>query len=261
MRLRKILISLSLAAGAVSTAYAAPISSKDWAFSAGVVQADAEWLRLTKAEESVSTANIQSIRSYGPSETIRIEFDYISWGGIRAGADGLAIYLFDADVPDAGTGGYTSSALGYCRIAGGYIGIGLDEYGNFYQSCEGPVDGGRSPNSVTIRGPQAAKYGIVKNYPIADPLDCEGEKCKTREEAIAAIGVKHVLAYLVPKAGAGYSVSLAINGKMIISGADYAYPAPARMRIGVSAANGSYTNNHEIRSLKAGGAAQCAKKI
>lgn len=261
MRLRKILYALSLSLGATSTAFAAPISSEDWTFSPGAVQAGAEWLSLTRAEQSTSTGNVQSTKSYSPSETIKIEFDYVSWGGIGSGADGLAIYLFDADVPGAGTGGYWYSALGYCRIAGGYIGIGLDEYGNFSQSCEGPADGGQLENSATIRGSQAAKYGIFKNFPIGDPLDCAGEKCKTRDEAITAIGFKHVLAYLIPKEdGGGYSVSLAINGKMIISGVDYPYAAPARVKIGVSASNGTYTNNHEIRNLQGGGTSQCGKR-
>jgi hypothetical protein len=260
MRLRDISFALWLSLGATVAAFAVPISSKDWTFSPGAVQVDAEWLSLTRAEQGTSTGNVQSTKSYSPSEIIKIEFDYVSWGGVGNGADGLAIYLFDAVVPDAGTGGYWYSALGYCRIAGGYIGIGLDEYGNFSQSCEGPADGGQLANSATIRGSQAAKYGIVKNFPIADPLDCEGEKCKTRDEAIVATGIKHVLAYLVPKGnGIGYSVNLAINGKMIISGADYPYAAPAHVKIGVSASNGTYANNHEIRNLQGGGASQCGK--
>lgn len=226
------------------------------------MQTGSEWLSLTRAGESASTANVQSKKTFSPTDPIKIEFDYISWGGREVGADGLAIYLFDASAPYAGTGGYYFSALGYCRIAGGYIGIGLDEYGNFSSSCEGAVHEGPSvPNSATIRGPQNTGYKFVKNFPIEASLDCDASNCQTRAQAVASVdGVKHVLAYLIPKkSGPGYSVNLSINGRTIISGADYPYAAPSLMKVGISASTGTYTNHHEIRNLQINGGRQCAR--
>lgn len=255
MTIGKSAAALALCLGLASAASATTISLPDWTLSSGVTLDFSGWLGLTRAEEFTSTANIQSKRTFSPTDTVKVEFDYISWGGSNVGADGLAIYLFDAGVPNAGTGGHHYSALGYCRIAGGYIGIGLDEYGNFSQSCEGVPDGVMTPNSATLRGPQTANYRALQNFPIAEALDCEGAKCQTRQQAIdpANGGVKRVAATLTPKkSGSGYTVDLSINGKTIIASADYPYAAPASMKLGISASNGSYSNNHEIRNLTIG---------
>lgn len=262
MLVKKIVLALSMCAGLglTSIASSTTISQDEWTFSSGAMQTDSEWLSLTRADQYTSTASVQSKKNFGPGEIIRVEFDYISWGGVNVGADGLAVYLFDASLPGAGGNGHHYSALGYCRVTGGYIGIGLDEYGNFSSSCEGRHDGGASiPNSATIRGSQAANYGFVKNFPIVDRLDCEGAQCKTREQAINA-GVKKVTAYFVPKKdGIGYGVNLSINDRMVINGVDYPHAAPSLVKVGISASNGSYTNNHEIRNLKISGTRQCKR--
>jgi hypothetical protein len=97
-----------------------------------------------------------------------IEFEenaYDDQGG--EGADGVAVVFSDASVePKAGAFG---GSLGYAQktygnsdctdssgcpgFAGGWLGIGLDEYGNFSNPTEGRVGGpGRTPDSVAIRG-------------------------------------------------------------------------------------------------------------
>jgi hypothetical protein len=262
MVLKKKAIAVSMCFGLMASAFATD-SLPDWTPSSGVRFDTSGWVSLTRSDELRSTANVQSNRTFSAADTIKVEFDYISWGGVDVGADGLAIYLFDAGVPSAGTGGYYYSALGYCRMAGAYMGIGLDEYGNFSHSCEGPVDGAMVRNSATIRGPQASNYPFVKNFPIGESLDCEGARCKTREEAMAPAGggVKRVVATLTPKKSSpGYSIKLTINGQSIIDGADYPYVAPGTMKLGISASNGSYSNNHEIRNVKIStGVRQCKR--
>ena len=264
MIFRKSAIALSLCLGLVAAASATD-NLPDWTPSSGVRFDPSGWVSLTRSTELASTANIQTTRTFSPADTIKVEFDYISWGGINVGADGLAIYLFDADEPNAGTGGYHFSALGYCRMTGAYLGIGLDEYGNFSHSCEGAVDGTMVRNSATIRGPQSAHYTFMKNFPVGESLDCEGARCRTREEAIAPAGggVKRVVATLTPRRGTpGYSIKLSINGRSVIDGEDYYYPAPAAMRLGISASNGAYSNHHEIRNVKIGtstGVRMCKK--
>lgn len=224
------------------------VSPDEWDLSSGARQTDSEWLSLTRANETTSTASVQSKKGFGPADVIKVDFEYVSWGGAEPGADGLAIYLFDANATAAGAGGGYYSALGYCGVAGAYIGIGLDEFGNFSFSCEGKQDGTKVPNSATIRGPQTADYGVVKNVPLAEPLACS--ECTTRDQAIAR-RLNKVSAYLLPRTDApGYSVNLSINGKLVIHGADYPHAAPAVLNVGISASNGSLTNHHEIRNLK-----------
>lgn len=250
--IKKIAQTLSLCLGIASIASARTISQQEWAFSQGTVQADSGWLSLTRAHESYRTANIQSKKTFTPSEAIQIEFDYISWGGHHAageGGDGLALYLFDTSHGGAGLGGHHAGALGYCGLNGGYIGIGLDEYGTFSGSCEKPARDGFSVRGASIRGSQGSDFAFNGSFAIKTPLDCA--KCQTRQQAIDAGGVKHVVAQLTPKSfGPGYTVDLSINGEAIIKGVDYPYAAPVSMKVGLSASNGGDTNHHEIRNLR-----------
>lgn len=112
---------------------------------------------------------------------IKIEFEYMIYGGDGGnkadGADGIAIFLFDASVSNP-TVGDKGSSLGYTYnralgrnnknkcdgLSGAYLGIGLDVYGNFkftrWENDERKGGGELSPNSysgeygshVTIRG-------------------------------------------------------------------------------------------------------------
>ncbi|MBF4386279.1 hypothetical protein, partial [Vibrio anguillarum] len=86
---------------------------------------------------------------------VEVEFDYFAYGG--NGADGVAIVFSDASVtPQVGAFG---GPLGFGYkvneqkpgFAGGWLGIGLDEYGNY--SIEGGGNGpGRRRQAVVLRG-------------------------------------------------------------------------------------------------------------
>src|SRR5690606_2992701 len=90
---------------------------------------------------------------------IEIEFDHYAWsrnGG--RGADGIAVVLSDATVtPQAGSFG---GSLGYAQrdngdnvFSGGWLGIALDEFGNFSNARGGRQDGDRIvQQSVSVRG-------------------------------------------------------------------------------------------------------------
>jgi hypothetical protein len=91
------------------------------------------WLRLT------STTGYQAGYAYydTPIPTGRglvITFDYGAWGG--TGADGLSFFLFDGVTPTFNVGA-SGGSLGYAQktgvngLSGGYLGLGLDEFGNF----------------------------------------------------------------------------------------------------------------------------------
>lgn len=255
MNLKKIAIALSmcLGLGAVSVASATEISESDWTFSPGVSQSDSRWLRLTGTNQNKFTSSIQSKKTYSRDQILKIEFDYVSWGGSHSGGDGLALYLFDPTVPNAGTGGKPGGGLGYCGLTGAYVGIGVDEVGSFSSTwCDnGRIEHRGTPNGVSIRGSQSRNYAFWGHLPYSRPLDCEGAKCTTRDQAIKAVGVQHVVVDLIPKkSGPGYAINLWINGNEILAAADYPYAAPASLKIGLSAATGDYTNVHEIRDLQ-----------
>ena len=108
------------------------------------------WLRLTSAQRD--QAGFVYINKDLPSTLgVLIDFEYKTWRDVdqlvgQPGGDGFAMFLFDALVPFR-IGGFGGS-LGYAPntgnaegLAGGYIGIGFDEYGNFSNPTQGRVGG------------------------------------------------------------------------------------------------------------------------
>lgn len=121
---------------------------------------DNQRFRLTQAEKNQATAI--SYNRIFPSKNNKfvIEFDHYAYGG--SGADGIALVLSDATKtakPGAYGGplgyGYKPDADGF---AGGWLGIGIDEYGNFVREGGGNSRGSQN-NTVAIRGAGSGKQG------------------------------------------------------------------------------------------------------
>lgn len=126
-------------------------------------------LRLTDTGTSQS-GGVGSTVSVPTAQGLDVTFDSWQYGG--GAADGLTFYLaatdpFDPEVPTrlGGIGG----SLGYSPqdsqlgLANGYLGVGLDAYGNFANpafsgnSC--PPVGGAGSNALTLRGPGNGSTG------------------------------------------------------------------------------------------------------
>ena len=217
-----------------------------------------KWLQLTQANQRPDKGWVESENAFASAgKIIRLEFDYISWGG--NGGKGLSIYLFDAGVAKAGTGGIGGVGLGYIKMIGAYVGIGLDETAGFTlmdpnTMTENTTDVVGAGSFVTIRGTQIRNYYPDARYPVRSfSLFSSAAQYKTRREAIAAGGVKHVTVIFSPQLPKfGYTIDLLINGAPVFSKFDYPYAAPASMKIGVAATNGPDTSsNHEIRNFRA----------
>jgi hypothetical protein len=130
-------------------------------------------VQLTPAANSKFGAIIINDKTFDSSLGIKISFEYAIYGG--TGADGLTVFLFDAAVtPSIGASG-RGLGYGYLRtkdlyasqrdqgLAGAYLGIALDAYGNFKNSAfqgDGRVNGVTAPSGgwangnshVTLRG-------------------------------------------------------------------------------------------------------------
>ncbi|MBE4592789.1 MSHA biogenesis protein MshQ [Vibrio navarrensis] len=111
-------------------------------------------LRFTQAVGSQSTSSSYQRLFPASDNLVEIEFDHFAYDG--SGADGIAVVLSDARVtPRPGAFG---GPLGYGfkpnepGFAGGWLGIGIDEYGNFSnEGGEGAMPG-RRRQSVALRG-------------------------------------------------------------------------------------------------------------
>ncbi len=95
-------------------------------------------------------------------------------GGGTGGADGIVTIFSDATVPPAAGG--SGGSLGYAQynapantpgFAGGWLGVGIDEFGNFSNASENRYLGpGARINSVAVRGPANSFYssGVGSSY-------------------------------------------------------------------------------------------------
>jgi MSHA biogenesis protein MshQ len=122
-------------------------------------------LRLTSAIGNQAASSTYQRLFPAAENLVEIEFDYFAWSSqAGTGADGIAIILSDASItPQPGSFG---GALGYAQrnngtpgFAGGWLGIALDEYGNFSNANEGKVGGpGFRAQAVAIRGSANTSY-------------------------------------------------------------------------------------------------------
>lgn len=210
--------------------------------------------------------------SYG----IKASFEYFSYGG--DGADGILCFLFDAAVPVFHTGAF-GGALGYAfsttyqsrGLSGAYIGIGLDEFGNFSNATEGRDGPGFWPNNISVRGPgnnfngyhfisgvrtdqEVGGLSADDQFPISS-----GGIHTSRVTDVNKAGYRKVFIDLQPAAdGAG----MVLNLDMMVTTVDneprmvsvfkdfpYRYRAPENLKIGFAASTGGSTNFHEIRNI------------
>ncbi|MFZ5567535.1 MAG: DUF6701 domain-containing protein [Pseudomonadota bacterium] len=145
-----------------------PIFGQDWitsiSDSTGILPSivNPNYLRLTN--NTGNNAKAATVPSAFPAagNYISVEFNHYAYNG--SGADGIAVTLSDYNVP-AVPGAYGGS-LGYAQqtaingFAGGWIGVALDEYGNYQNPTEGRLGGpGFRVDSVGIRGSGSGTTG------------------------------------------------------------------------------------------------------
>jgi MSHA biogenesis protein MshQ len=143
-------------------------------------------LRLTDATNDVSTRATILDKLPWDQNRVEVTFTYFAYGGSTdsgdgGDADGIAVTFSDASVTPS-PGGFGGS-LGYAQretpqqvdgFNGGWLGIGLDEFGNYSSATEGRVGGdGFTPDGVAIRGDGSGQSGyeyIAGTDSLDDPL-------------------------------------------------------------------------------------------
>lgn len=266
---------LSGSAGAVQTISETFMggSAPGWIFggsttltSGGADPAGQGWLRLTPAAGNQAGYAYYDT-AYSTANGFVIEFEYGSWGGTSA--DGFVVFLFDGDTPTFNIGDFGGS-LGYANgcsptagLSGAYIGIALDEYGNFTNPGDRCKNGGpgQRANSVTIRGEgngvdNGTNYTYLTHNQLptaTQRIDCPSSLCGT-SRPLASSYYRQVRITMFPVGGT-YNVMVEMrfdtgdSYETVIN--TYALPTPIypELKIGFSASTGGSTNNHEIRNL------------
>ncbi len=191
-----------------------------------------------------------------------VDFRYYGYNN-ASGADGIAVALSDYSVP--AVPGAFGGSLGYAQkgagsdcpncpgFAGGWLGVGIDEYGNFSNPTEGRIGGpGARADSVTVRGSGSGVTGYryhVNSGSLVPGVDSNsspgpghlyrivvdhsnGANAWTRVERDVGGGLVTVIPQYDAKAQAGQAA------------------VPANWQLSLTGSTGGSTNIHEIDNLR-----------
>lgn len=258
------------------------VSSSSGAF--GLPRIVANKLRLTDNSIAVSTAATAPGTFPAAGNWIAVEFKHYAYSG--TGADGMAFTLSDSTI-QAAPGAFGGS-LGYaqkcqngvagcvsdCDVAGGcpgftggWIGLGLDEYGNYSNGSEGRSGGpGLILDSVAVRGSGSGQAG----YPYLAGSATLNPGIDNAASATPAYGHAYRLTvdarnYTWDGVAGAKTAMVSLERDTTGTGASYAplvppfdaYVAnplqanvPANWQISLTGSTGASMNIHEIADLK-----------
>ncbi|MGH8806733.1 MAG: hypothetical protein ACREX0_02490, partial [Noviherbaspirillum sp.] len=257
-----------------------PIFGANWITSAsdntGIVPSivNPGYLRLTS--NTNDNAKAVTVPGIFPAvgNYISVEFKHYAYNG--SGADGIAVTLSDYSVPPVP--GAFGGSLGYAPkkppavaanipgFAGGWIGVAIDEYGNFQNPTEGRTGGpGAIPQSVGIRGSGSGVNGygwLAGTAGITPSVDDRSSTSPSRGnyyQVIVDARVPTSAAVAVNRdTGSGYTQLISIPNIYSAAAAQGITQAavPANWQISFTGSTGGATNIHEIGSLRV-----CAQNV
>lgn len=219
-------------------------------------------MRLTSNQGNVSTSSTLQRLFPAAGNYIQVQFKYYAYNG--SGADGVAVVLSDATVtPQPGAFG---GPLGYGTrgdaanpgFAGGWLGVGIDEYGNF--SAEG---GGNSQparaDSVAIRG--SAGSGGISGYNYIAGSTALSPGVDNAASTAAAPGHTYRITLdgrfsnearvtVERDSGAGFVVLDGLNAVNVLAAAFDQDDLPSDFYLSLTGSTGGSTNIHELDDLQ-----------
>lgn len=214
-------------------------------------------LRLTQnVTDQATSATFQRLFP-GAGNLVTVEFDQFAYKTFgTSGADGMAVVLSDATLtPQPGAFG---GPLGYgykpgiSGFAGGWLGVGLDEYGN-YANEGGSTNLGSRPQAVSIRGSGSGASGY--NYlagtasNLNPPVDSgtNGNRPHRYRITVDSRTAGSSLTKVERDTGSGYST---LVGPINMTSQSGQAAVPANFLLSLTGSTGSVTNFHEIDNVR-----------
>ncbi|MDR0505352.1 MAG: hypothetical protein LBH32_00830 [Dysgonamonadaceae bacterium] len=211
------------------------------------------WLRLTNSVAS-QMGYVLLDKSFPSTMGVTMEFDFKVWGGGTYPADGFSIFLYDGDPGKTFVIGDVGGALGYTDLKPAYLGVGIDEYGNFSTTVAGPKGPGQRKNSIALRDANyvyVAGTGANLNPPFSSNVSLASTSTTRPADAYF---YRRVRIEIEPVTG-GMKVTVYIKTSTtgdftrIIGPVDVIQPTPSILKMGFAAATGDAKANHEIRDV------------
>nr|WP_301953047.1 DUF6701 domain-containing protein [Aeromonas hydrophila] len=214
-------------------------------------------LRLTQNVTNQATSATFQRLFPGAGNLVTVEFDQYAYktSGM-SGADGMAVVLSDATLtpqPGAFGGplgyGYKTGISGF---AGGWLGVGLDEYGN-YANEGGSTNLGSRPQAVSIRGSGSGTSGYRYLTGTASnlnpPVDSgtNGNRPHRYRITVDSRSAGNSLATVERDTGSGYSI---LVGPINMTSQTGQAAVPANFLLSLTGSTGSVTNFHEIDNVR-----------
>jgi uncharacterized repeat protein (TIGR01451 family) len=211
------------------------------------------WLRLTNTG-GFQLGYVKLDKTFPSTMGVVVEFDFKTWANTSSLADGFSVFLFDGDPDKTFQIGDAGGYLGYLNMKPAYLGVGIDEYGNFSND---PIWGGNSSGMVTHAiAVRKADYRYV-----AGTATQLGNNILLAHNSVTRPDdntfYRRVRIEMEPLTGSIEGMSVTVLLKTAVSGAyqtvlgpvNVEQPTPARLGLGFAGATGSFVANHEVRDV------------
>ncbi|MRD72690.1 hypothetical protein GH865_05420 [Rhodocyclus tenuis] len=210
----------------------------------------------------------------GAGNKIVVDFDYYVYGG--SGADGLSVVFSDASVAPqpggfGGSLGYASRDGSVNGFAGGWLAVGLDEYGNFSNNTEGrpgyPAgwsapsgansSAGFRANAVAVRGSGSGLNGyalLASTGTLTTPLWRSSNTSATSQHFRITIDhTNNVNAYVTVErdvSGGGSNYTTLIPKFDVLASGSGQAAVPQNWLVSFAGSTGTSNNYREIANLR-----------
>lgn len=225
----------------------------------GIDPVGSGWLRLTSNASNESTYAYDSTPFASANSTISAQFNLAVYNG--SGADGITFFLADSSV--AFSAGAYGGSLGYAQktlaggggadingMAGGYLGVGVDEFGNYSNPTEGRIGGpGFVSNAIAVRGPGTGLTGydyLGGSGALSTPLSYPGQT--TRPTGAQAETIQMIL---TSSNQLTVSIEIGMTGvfRTVLTADLSSYTRPSSLIMGFTGSTGGSTDIHEIQDV------------